>query len=488
MTPPLARLLPVLAFSVALLAGIPALAFGQDRGQPNAAGLPPWVVPVLRLVSSTHVEPTTGVVLSESGLVLVPQAFGAEGDEIVVLDGGTDVVRNGRPARVERTFPELGLKVLAVEGMSRHGAPLSALKPADDGTVELAAFPPAERIEEGAPPLREKTRLSVAGPGAASVFALKDALPNVTGALLDACGNLLGFSIADGVQTMSPSPQTQYRSTAELGIVLDALGLASRGVPCAPLAATATAAEPQAPPAEEPAPEGTPEIEPGVETEAPGEETPPPQEPAVAEPTPLDTLPPVEADQPAGPADIGHPAAQPEEDARGSFWGWLAAALLAFAAGGALHRVRTRSAARPGPAALAEGDAEDGQPAEPPELVGPDVASADCRLSLRGQYADGRDLRVSIPVSGQAINLEIGRGRVDLVLESRAVSRRHARLGGTADALTLADLGSGNGSSINGVPCLEGEVMYVRPGDRIILGDVRFEVDLEATDGGADRS
>ena len=55
--------------------------------------LPTWVVPVLKLVSSTHVEPTTGVVLSKDGLVLVPDSFASPGDEIIVLDGGTDILR-----------------------------------------------------------------------------------------------------------------------------------------------------------------------------------------------------------------------------------------------------------------------------------------------------------------------------------------------------------------------------------------------------------
>ena len=37
----------------------------------QGGSLPSWVVPVLRLVSATHVEPTTGIVLSDTGLVLV---------------------------------------------------------------------------------------------------------------------------------------------------------------------------------------------------------------------------------------------------------------------------------------------------------------------------------------------------------------------------------------------------------------------------------
>ena len=82
-------------------------------------------------------------------------------------------------------------------------------------------------------------------------------------------------------------------------------------------------------------------------------------------------------------------------------------------------------------------------------------------------------------------SLEIGRGATDLAIDSPAVSRRHARLNGTAQALTITDLGSSNGTSINGVPCLEHEIMYLEPGDTVLLGDVRFTVELEPAAGGS---
>ena len=54
--------------------------------------------------------------------------------------------------------------------------------------------------------------------------------------------------------------------------------------------------------------------------------------------------------------------------------------------------------------------------------------------------------------------------------------------------LTISDLGSSNGTSINGVPCLEGETMYIQPGDTIILGNARFSYEVRpdsATDSQA---
>lgn len=470
MIPAFYRLLPVLALAGALWGalwlGLALPVAAQTPAADAPARLPAWVVPTLRLVSATHVEPTTGVVLSDSGLVLVPLAFGDAGDEIVVLDGGTDIVRNGRPARLERAFPELGLKVLAVEGLSRAGARLSADVLADGSAVTLAAFPPAERIEEGAPPLHESAVLRT-GPAGDGLVA-ETALPNVSGAVLDACGRLTGYSIADGVQTVAPAAGTQYRWRPALQAVLDGLGLESTGLPCAATDAAAADAPPEtAEGAKEVAEERTQESV----AEPPAEEAAPPVQPE--EEAPPDLLPPVESGKPQPAARTAPPA---EEEPGGTAW-WLGAALLLFAAGLAIHRVRTRPAAAP-PGAL-ESTGTAAPPADP--ACDEDAATATCdgHLLLRGQYADGRPLLAAAPVSSRAIHLEIGRGNADLALDSPAVSRRHARLGGTAAALTLADLGSSNGSSINGVPCLEGEVMYVEPGDTVILGDVRFVIEFE---------
>jgi pSer/pThr/pTyr-binding forkhead associated (FHA) protein len=81
-------------------------------------------------------------------------------------------------------------------------------------------------------------------------------------------------------------------------------------------------------------------------------------------------------------------------------------------------------------------------------------------------------------VSAAAVNAVIGRGPVDLIIDSQAVHREHARLGGSADLLTISDLGSPRGTWINRVPCLKGEIMFITPEDTIFLGDVSFQVAL----------
>lgn len=110
----------------------------------------------------------------------------------------------------------------------------------------------------------------------------------------------------------------------------------------------------------------------------------------------------------------------------------------------------------------------------------------DSLLVLSGRMGDGAEFEISCPVSSHAVNVVIGRGSTDLQIQSAAVSRQHAALNGTAGALTVTDLGSNNGTSINGVPCLEGEIMYVEAGDTLMLGDTRFTVELKAAAGDDD--
>jgi len=447
-------------------------------GLAPAQSLPAWVVPVLRLVSETHVQPTTGIVLPGGERVLVSAGFAAPGDEIVVLDGGTDIVRNGRPAQLERAFPELGLEVLAVPGLARRGAPLAADVPAPDSAVRLEAFPPAEQIAEGQPPVDWRGRIGSPGQAGAAVFAAGPPRPNVTGPLLDNCDNLVGISLAEGVPSLEPAAGTAYRWRSELAILWETLQLPVTGTVCGAVTAEPPVAEP------EPEPQPTPEPAP-----PPAEEPPAAEEAAAAEPP--DALAAEEEDAAREPMPAELPPVEPADDPpveathRGPGWWWLVAAALLFAGGYGVHRLRRgpmSEAATGAETALVDDDA---RVAPAPGAGEPAADGAhDSWLVLRGRYADGRALEVRAAVSAAAVNLEIGRGGADLAIDSVAVSRRHARLNGTADTLTLTDLGSSNGSSIDGVPCLEGEVLYVEPGATVVLGDVRFTIAIEP---GSDR-
>ena len=60
----------------------------------------------------------------------------------------------------------------------------------------------------------------------------------------------------------------------------------------------------------------------------------------------------------------------------------------------------------------------------------------------------------------------IGRGNVEVALRGPDVSRQHARLNAIDGEFTLEDLGSQNGTFINGVLIEEGKAV-VRVGDRV---------------------
>ncbi|MBT8051799.1 MAG: FHA domain-containing protein [Gammaproteobacteria bacterium] len=444
--------------------------------------VPPYIVPVLRLVSSTHVEPTTGLVLSESGLVLVPGGFASAGDEIVVLDGGTDIVGNGRTARIARDLPMVGLQVLDVYGLRRSPAPFADSGMSDGDPVRLRAFPPAEQIVEGAAPLDVAATVTVFGENAEPAVSGDNSLPNVTGPLLDACGNVAAFSVANDIQTMASSPGTRYRWRTTLLDAMERLGVTPAPSACidrsaVPEADEATATDAPEEVEAEPAPEpSTPPVEPEAEAtpEEPGAEM---DDAAGATPEAdevfdLEILPPIETD----PSPEPPPMSETTRDDTGRYWGWLILAGALIAAGLALHFWRRRLAT----AAHAEQGEAMQTPVSPAsgEASEFDTAPADSQLRLEGRFADGRPLSISCPVNRDAINLVIGRGHVDLRIASAAISRRHAALNGTADTLTLTDLGSSNGTMLNGVPCMEGEIFYVEAGDTLVLGDARFTLEL----------
>lgn len=87
-----------------------------------------------------------------------------------------------------------------------------------------------------------------------------------------------------------------------------------------------------------------------------------------------------------------------------------------------------------------------------------------------------RRMRVPVPLEfprGAGDSFCIGRDReCDLVLADMTVSRVHARLDRTQDGWLLTDLGSTNGTRVNGWR-VRGEVP-VRPGDLVSFGDAGY--------------
>lgn len=84
------------------------------------------------------------------------------------------------------------------------------------------------------------------------------------------------------------------------------------------------------------------------------------------------------------------------------------------------------------------------------------------------------------PVAGQLFQLMmenvIGRGSSnDIVVHSSNLSRRHTRILFVGDKYVLQDLGSTNGTKLNGAPVHSANLS---DGDRIELGDAHFRIDI----------
>jgi hypothetical protein len=128
----------------------------------------------------------------------------------------------------------------------------------------------------------------------------------------------------------------------------------------------------------------------------------------------------------------------------------------------------------------------DGRP--PPGL--PDALPEMTRVhSLPPAIPPGALLRISAPgrpprdIALDGRPLTIGRATdVELVLADPLASRRHARLSSRGGRLVLTDLGSTNGTRVNGEPVREA---VVGPGDRIEVGATRLEIVTAGSPGEA---
>lgn len=85
------------------------------------------------------------------------------------------------------------------------------------------------------------------------------------------------------------------------------------------------------------------------------------------------------------------------------------------------------------------------------------------------------------PLAGHQVEvtsvLVLGREAADLVIEDPQVSRRHASVRPAGDSLEIEDLGSLNGTWVNGAR-VTGKVRLAL-GDQVRVGDSFFEVEVE---------
>jgi len=472
------RLLPLLFLFLIL---------SQTVNAQPAKDLSPSVVLVLKLVSKTHVRPVTGMVISDDGLVLVPAEFvstdtpGAD-SEILVLDGGTDIVSHGRPATVINRSMRYGLAVLSVEGLTRPAFTLSEDVFGSQSDLHLQAFPPAEYIAKGADPLWIP-------------LSSEQALPYVSGPIIDRCGFLTGFSLASGAQSLDVDTAPKTLTAPELKQAILEMRLDVRSASCA--------AARQQTIASTGARDDTPV--PAVTSE-PGEQTTNPDENAVAVTQAGDSE--LRADSTKvvvtsqnRPVTTGIPE-------KSSIWrsvpwwllllGFIALGLSAWKTylyyrlhrhsmteGQAGHSMIQPASDEPATAPLGEGSgATTVKPrsGQRDDVEIPDANSLpegyDSVLVIEGLSGSEIIFKDFCIVNTQASGVVIGRGEADIKIEHPAVSRIHASLELSQGVMTLSDSGSNNGTYINGIPCLAGEVFYIKCEDDLCLGDVRIRLSL----------
>jgi hypothetical protein len=106
----------------------------------------------------------------------------------------------------------------------------------------------------------------------------------------------------------------------------------------------------------------------------------------------------------------------------------------------------------------------------------PSMASIQDRIrrALRRFRMPPPAMPLSLPERLEGESFLIGRAETcDLVLGDETVSRRHAQLSRTSVGWLLSDLGSTNGTRVNGWRVKQ---VRLRPGDRVQVGRVRLRV------------
>ena len=111
------------------------------------------------------------------------------------------------------------------------------------------------------------------------------------------------------------------------------------------------------------------------------------------------------------------------------------------------------------------------------------LTSSTAQVTVRFEGADSARVTYAFELSLDRLasssgGMVIGRaeGQCELVVSHATVSRRHARLSLAGDVLQIEDLGSTNGTSVNGKPASPGTCMPLQVGSRLRVGDVEFTI------------
>jgi len=368
------------------------------------------------------------------------------------------------------------------------------------------AFPPAEMIAQGAAPVRSSVD---ALPAITTTHPTLAPFPNVSGALTDNCGNLVAFNLAVDVQSMQPAASPRLAWPDALKRAADLTGTQLGVAPCNASDVPAAVLPPETVEEEIPEPAEEPQTGPEAVNEDVAAEQ---SEPAVNDPgEPEESVDETETATADGSLDFEQPTPEPgtetatdlisdhyegdiwanaasDYDQSGKFVTWaliLAFLLMASVFAWWLYRQRVAKRSRTSKAIAGvqhQASLAEASSSEPGTVrFGTDTEHAHpIFLQLQGQLPDGESFSRQIPVSGPDWHAEIGRQDANIVLASALLSRRHARIQIQDSRVSISDLGSTNGTRLNDVPCLPGEVFLVQSGDVVQLGDVTLRLHLTA--------
>ncbi|MEM1412328.1 MAG: FHA domain-containing protein [Pseudomonadota bacterium] len=453
--PAIGRLL--LALTAMLLVTPPA-AIAQ---LPTRSSMPDPVVLVVRVVGEDSLKPTTGVVIGSNSagerLVIVAASFLDEPGDVYVLDGGTDFLSDSLEARrlvADTDTPEEAtLAILAVPGLVRPAMRVTFNPPPTDHEVRLAAWPPATMMAGGTLPFWIPVNVAGAETGQPQTLVDGTRVPNLTGPLIDLCGQWAGMVIAEGEPGIQPGIEPRVLLNDEVLRIAEEMSVNLRLEACMQVA------------------------------------------PAGGIIAPTTAVPPRSARAPEGPIAV-------ILDRYNLGMGALVFLASALISGVAFWLLIKRRAANQKRARLkrslqsetvtfsAQGlptrsTRNTGLTRDDPTTFTPTTAPPGTSgwLRIQGKHADGRPLRAVTAVHEGKFQAVIGRAGVELAADGPGISRKHAVIVGEGGRLTISDLGSRNGTFVNGVRCLKDEIFYIDEDDKLLLGAAEVTVRLSPVKG-----
>jgi len=433
---------------------------------PCMAQMPASVVLVLKLVAHDFVKPATGVVISADGMVMVPADFVAQGDEIVVLDGGTDIIRNGRPAKTIRRSSTDGLAVLMVKGLQRPAVVLADNGAVLEDTLRFAAFPAAEKIAKGTAPLWLPARFT-SGDGSGSTPLSKETpLPAVNGALFDRCGYLAGFRPGTTMDDQQGELAIGLLDAKKIARVLDDMNIDYEHSICGSPEQSNLKETVTAPKISQQAEHAKVMVDQSGPADSGVEALPERPIAGSSQGGSTEEVPTQDSHKPVGSAARQAAPGSNNEDPVWLLLGLIP--ILAFV----IWWLRPKMVSTP--TLIQDGHTHTEEPATTelatsPAISHPRVSTASFdepeipaiedlpavysgMLLLEGILANGEAVQRYCGIEAGPIDVVIGRGEAGLRLQSAAISRAHARLQGRPGTLTLTDLGSSNGTFISTTP------------------------------------